>query len=141
MYALIISGGQQHKVEPGRYVTVNRLAVDEGAPVNFDRVLLVRTEDGTTVGTPAVPEASVQGRVKRHVRGKKVHGFKYKAKKGYRRSWGARADLTQVVIEAIVVGEQTYAAEAVEDEPVEAVKAEVASVAAEAEEAADADEE
>ncbi len=111
MYALIECGGQQHKVEPGRYVTVNRLAVAEGDQVTFDRVLLVRTDADVTVGTPVVEGAEVRGRIRRHTRGRKIHGMTYHAKKGTRRRWGARADLTQVTIEAIVVGETTYAAE------------------------------
>ncbi|NUQ00090.1 MAG: 50S ribosomal protein L21 [Armatimonadetes bacterium] len=112
MYALIESGGQQHKVEPGRYVTINRLAVEEGGAVVFDRVLLVRTDGEIVVGTPAVEGAEVRGRVRRHLRGKKVYGFKYQAKKGYRRRWGARADLTQVTVDSILFGGETFTAAA-----------------------------
>ncbi|MBI5834775.1 MAG: 50S ribosomal protein L21 [Armatimonadetes bacterium] len=108
MYALIESGGQQHKVEPGRYVTLGRLAVAEGESVVFDRVLLVRTDADTTVGTPVVEGAEVRGTVRRHLRGPKVNGIKYKAKKGYSKRWGARADLTQVDIVAVVTGGQTF---------------------------------
>ena len=111
MYALIESGGQQHKVEPGRYITIKRLAVAEGAPVVFDKVLLVRSDETIEIGTPAVEGAEVHGSVRRHLRGKKVHGYKYKAKKGYSRRWGARADLTQVTISKVVFGEQVWAAE------------------------------
>lgn len=110
MYALIESGGQQHKVEPGRYITVKRLAVAEGDPVVFSKVLLVRGDEQIAVGQPVVQEAEVHGSVRRHLRGKKIHGFKYKAKKGYSRRWGARADLTQVTISKIVFGGQTWEA-------------------------------
>ncbi len=119
MYALIESGGQQHKVALGRYVTLKRLPVDEGGQVVFDRVLLVRTDERVALGTPTVDGAEVRGHVRRHLRGKKVHGFKYKAKKGYRRRWGARADLTQVTIESILFEGETFAAEALLDEPTE----------------------
>ena len=111
MYALIETGGQQHKVTLGRYVTVKRLAIDEGGTVQFDRVLLVRTDEEVHLGTPVVEGSTVRGHVKRHLRGKKVHGSKFKAKKGYRRQWGARADLTQVTIDEIVFGGETFAAE------------------------------
>lgn len=110
MYALIESGGQQHKVEPGRYVTVKRLPVDEGGEVVFEKVLLVRTDGDIAIGTPAVDGAEVRGRVRRHLRGKKVYGFKYKPKKGYARRWGARADLTQVTIDTITYGGESYQA-------------------------------
>lgn len=111
MYALIESGGQQHKVEPGRYVTIKRLAADEGAPVVFKTVLMVRAEDRIEIGQPAVAEAEVHGSVRRHLKGKKVNGFKYKAKKGYSRRWGARAYLTQVTITKIVCGDQVWEAD------------------------------
>jgi len=123
MYAVIESGGQQHKVEPGRYVTMKRLAVADGEPVVFDQVLLVRTDEQTTVGTPAVEGAVVQGVIRRHLRGKKVTGLKYKAKKGYRKRFGARADLTQVTIEKILFGGQEYAAAVVAAEAAAAVEA------------------
>ena len=110
MYALIESGGQQHKVEPGRYLTLGRLAVAEGESVVFDRVLLVRTDADTTVGTPVVEGAEVRGTVRRHLRGPKINGMKYKPKKGYSKRWGARRDLTQVDIVAIVAGGQTFEA-------------------------------
>ena len=119
MYALIESGGQQHKVEPGRYLTLNRLAVEEGGEVLFDRVLMVRGDEDVTVGAPLVDGAVVKGTVRRHLRGPKIHGFIYRAKKGSSRRWGARADLTQVNITSIEVGGQTFAgaeAAAVESE-------------------------
>ncbi|MCC7493132.1 MAG: 50S ribosomal protein L21 [Fimbriimonadaceae bacterium] len=116
MYALIESGGQQHKVEPGRYVTLKRLAVELGEQVTFDKVLLVRTDEAVQVGTPAVAEAKVVGTIRRHLRGKKVHVLKVQPKKGYRRHYGARANLTQVTIDQIVVGEATYTAPAAAEE-------------------------
>lgn len=112
MYALVKIGGQQHKVEPGRYVTVNRLAADEGGAVQFDEVLMVRTDGEVTLGTPSVDGAVVRGSVRRHVRGPKINGFIYRAKKGSSKRWGARADLTQVNIEAIEFGGQVFAAAA-----------------------------
>lgn len=118
VYALVESGGQQHRVEPGRFITVDRLPLDEGEAFAFDRVLLVRTDDGTTVGQPAVEGATVSGRIKRHLRGDKIHGFKYKAKKRYSRRWGARADLTQITVDAIELNGQRFTAADL-DEPVE----------------------
>lgn len=103
MYAVIESGGQQHKVQVNDRVTVDRLAVPEGGTVNFDRVLLVSGAEGTQVGMPTVPGAVVRGRVVKHLRGPKVHGFKYQPKKRTRRRFGHRSEWTQVLIEAIEV--------------------------------------
>jgi len=143
MYALIESGGQQHKVEPGRYVTIKRLAAAEGAPVVFETVLMVRADDRIEIGTPSVENAEVHGTVRRHLRGKKVHGYKYKAKKGYSRRWGARADLTQVTISKIVCGDLVWEAD-LSAEPVAAAEVEAEDVVEEAVEEAiveDAEEE
>lgn len=136
MYALIESGGQQHKVEPGRYITVDRLPVEVGEEVVFNRVLMVRTDDGVAVGAPMVEDAVVRGRIRRHLRGRKIVGFKYKPKKGYRRRWGARADLTQVTILEIEVGGTVYAAEPQEVEGTETPEAAAGST--DTEEAVDA---
>lgn len=133
MYALIECGGQQHKVELGRYITVRRLAIDEGAPVVFDRVLLVRTDGTTAVGTPVVEGAVVHGRIRRHLRGPKGHGYTYQAKKGHQRHWGFRDDLTQVTVEKIEFGGETYQAEGLED--VDSDEAVAAAVGEDAEEA------
>lgn len=131
MYAVIESGGQQHQVTPGRYVTIRRLAVEQDGPVVFDRVLLVRPDSGdVAIGRPVVEGAEVRGVVRRHLRGKKIHGFKYKAKKGYSRRWGARAELTQVTIEAIVFGGQTFtAADVAEAAPLPSMAEAVAAAA------------
>lgn len=124
MYAVIEAGGQQHLVEPGRYITLNKLPVEVDGEVVFDRVLLVRPDDGEiVVGTPTVADAVVTGSVRRQFRGKKIHGFKYKPKKGYSRRWGARADLTQVTIDQITVAGRVYtAAEGVEPTPMPAAE-------------------
>lgn len=104
MYAVIESGGQQHKVQVNATVTVDRLAVPEGEKVNFDRVLLIRGAAGTQVGRPTVADAVVRGRVMKHLRGPKIRGFKYQPKKRTRRWFGHRSEWTQVLIEAIEAG-------------------------------------
>jgi len=86
-----------------------------GERVTFDRVYLVCREGEVLVGQPTVPEASVTGRVVRHFRGRKIRGFKYKPKKRYSRRFGQRAELTEVFIEEIRLGEEVLAA--AEEEP------------------------
>jgi large subunit ribosomal protein L21 len=110
-------------VEAGRYVTLNRLAVDEGEEVLFDRVLMVRGDDDVQVGAPLVDGALVKGTVRRHLRGPKIRGFIYRAKKGSSKRWGARADLTQVNITSIEVGGETLASAGVAAEVTESEEA------------------
>ena len=102
MYAVIETGGKQYRVEPGDVLDIERLGGtgDDGA-VEFDRVLLVGDDDGVRVGTPVVDGASVKGSVVREARGPKIRIFKYKRRKGYRRTKGHRQGLHRVRIDDI----------------------------------------
>lgn len=102
MYAVIETGGKQYRVEPGDVLDIERLTEtgDDGA-VEFDRVLLVGDDDGVRVGTPVVDGASVKGSVVRETRGPKIRIFKYKRRKGYRRTKGHRQELHRVRIDDI----------------------------------------
>ena len=103
MYAIVEIAGQQFKVEQGQEVFVHRLSNDEGAEVEFDKVLLVDDEGSVKVGAPVVEGAKVNGKVVEHVRGDKVIVFKKKRRKGYQKQNGHRQDLTKVRIEKITV--------------------------------------
>jgi len=100
-YAIIESGGKQYRVAVGDRLTVEKLPVDGGANVTFDRVLMVGGGAPARVGTPLVAGASVQARVEDQFRGPKIVVFKYKPKKRYRRKTGHRQALTRVAITAI----------------------------------------
>ena len=85
MFAIVDAGGRQEKVEPGLLVIVDRLDVEPGAEVTFDKVLLLETEAGDIVtGTPYVAGASVTGVVEAQSKGKKIRVFKMKRRKQYR---------------------------------------------------------
>lgn len=105
MYAVIESGGKQYKVSEGDVIRVERLDADEGAAVEFDKVLLVAGEglDGTKVGRPHVDGATVSGKVLRHGKGRKVVAFRYKPKKNVRVRKGHRQPFTEVQITGISV--------------------------------------
>lgn len=85
MYAIIETGGKQYQVEEGQSIFVEKLNVEEGSKVSFDKVLLVSKDGDIKVGSPLVEGAKVEGTVERHGRGKKVIIFKFKAKKNYRK--------------------------------------------------------
>lgn len=101
MYAIIETGGKQIRVEEGASIFVEKLAVNEGEAVVFDKVLLVGGDE-TKVGQPYVEGAKVNGKVEKQGKGKKITIVKYKAKKGSTRcKQGHRQPYTKVVIESI----------------------------------------
>jgi large subunit ribosomal protein L21 len=102
MYAVIESGGKQHRVRVGDVIRVESLPVEAGATVSFDRVLMVGEGDGSRVGAPTVPGAKVTGTVVELGRGAKVIGYLFKHRKNSnRKRWGHRQDFTAVKIDAI----------------------------------------
>jgi large subunit ribosomal protein L21 len=71
MFAIVEAGGRQEKVEPGALVIVDRMDIEPGAEITFDRVLLVETQGGDIVtGKPYVSGASVIGIVEAQTRDK-----------------------------------------------------------------------
>jgi large subunit ribosomal protein L21 len=105
MFAIVDAGGRQEKVEPGLLVIVDRLDVEPGAEVTFDKVLLIETETGDIVtGAPYVAGASVVGVVEAQSKGKKIRVFKMKRRKQYRKTKGHRSLQTRIRVKAIQVG-------------------------------------
>lgn len=103
MYAVIETGGKQYKVQEGDVVFIEKLDVEDGAAVTFDKVLAVSDEGNVTFGKPLVENASVSAKVLGQGKDKKIIVFKYKAKKNYRNKNGHRQPYTKVQIEKISV--------------------------------------
>ena len=101
MYAIIESCGKQYKVQEGDIVFFEKLDVEEGKTITFDKVILTSEEGKVQVGNPYIKGAKVEGKVIAHGKGKKIVVFKYKAKKNYRRKQGHRQPYTKVEIKAI----------------------------------------
>lgn len=99
-YAVIETGGKQYKVSEGDVLTIERLASDVGAGIDFDKVLALSGDAGLAVGT-AVAGAVVKAEVLEHLRGPKLIAFKKKRRKGYKRRMGHRQELTKVKITAL----------------------------------------
>jgi large subunit ribosomal protein L21 len=100
-FAIIETGGKQYRVAVGDTLSIEKLPVEPGSDVTFDRVLMVGGDGSARVGTPLVAGASVQAQVEQQYRGPKIVVFKYKPKKRYRRRTGHRQSLTRVAITAI----------------------------------------
>ena len=100
MYAIIETGGKQIKVEQDAVIYVEKLDVNEGETITFDKVLFANGK----IGKPYVEGASVTGVVEKQGKGKKITIIKYKPKKSStRRKQGHRQPYTKVVIKSIKV--------------------------------------
>ena len=104
MYAVIQTGGKQYRVAQGDDLRIEKLAGQEGDPVVFDKVLMTVDGENVQVGKPFVENAKVLGRLKRQDKDKKVVVFKFKRRKGYRRTKGHRQPFSLVKIEGIEFG-------------------------------------
>lgn len=101
MYAILETGGKQYKVSEGDVIYVEKLNVENGASITFDKVLAVGEGADLKVGTPYVEGAAVAGTVEKTGKQKKIIVYKMKPKKGYRRKQGHRQPYTKVTIGAI----------------------------------------
>jgi len=102
MYAIIETGGKQIRVEAGQTIFVEKLDVEAGDVVEFDKVVAV-SDKTLKVGAPYVKGAKVTAKVEKQGKAKKIIIFKYKSKKGStRRKQGHRQPYTKLVIESIV---------------------------------------
>lgn len=102
MYAVIETGGKQHRVAPGETVDVDTIAGEIGADVTFDRVLAISNDANELSAGEAVGAARVRGTITAHGRGDKVLVFKFKRKKQYKRTIGHRQNYTRVQVQEIL---------------------------------------
>ncbi|NCC07578.1 MAG: 50S ribosomal protein L21 [Clostridia bacterium] len=98
MYAVIVTGGKQYRVEKGDVVFVEKLEVEADSTYTFDTVLAVGEEGSVKVGTPTVAGATVEGKVIKNGKGKKLNIITYRAKKGSARRMGHRQPYTKIEI-------------------------------------------
>lgn len=100
MYAVIESGGKQHRVSEGECLKLEKLDAATGDTVEFDRVLMVGG-DAVKVGTPLVEGARVTAEVVDHGRHAKVKIVKFNRRKHHRKETGHRQWYTEVRITGI----------------------------------------
>ena len=97
MYAIIETGGKQYHVAQDEVIFVEKLDVNEGANVVFDKVLMLDNK----VGTPYLAGAKVTAKVLAQGKAKKIIVYKYKSKKNYHKKQGHRQPFTKVQITSI----------------------------------------
>ena len=101
MHAIIVTGGKQYKVAEGEAVFIEKLPAEAGDQVVFDQVLAIIDGDNATFGAPTVSGASVEAKIVKNGKGKKIRIFKYNPKKGYRKRQGHRQPYTKIEIKKI----------------------------------------
>lgn len=101
MYAIIDDHGQQYTVREGDVIRIDLKDLTEKEQVTFDRVLMLRGDEETKVGTPTVAGASVTATVLGMIKDKKIVVRKFKRRKNYRRKQGHRQRYTEVRIDSI----------------------------------------
>lgn len=107
MYAVVQSGGKQHKVSVGQRFQVEKIAgaTETGARVELDQVLMIGDEGSSTIGQPVVPGARVVAEVvDPDAKGKKLIVFRYKSKVRFRKKTGHRQHYTELRVTEILAG-------------------------------------
>jgi large subunit ribosomal protein L21 len=98
MYAVVKTGGKQYRVSAGEKLRIEQIGAEVGQEIVLDEVLLVADGEAMRMGTPLVAGARVTAKVLKQGRGDKVHIFKMKRRKHYRKSQGHRQNYTEIEI-------------------------------------------
>ncbi len=101
MYAVIESGGKQHRVTKGEVLKLEKLCADAGEEVTFDRILMVGEGESVKIGTPYVNGGQVTAEVLKQGRGSKVKIVKFNRRKHSKKTQGHRQSFTEVKITGI----------------------------------------
>lgn len=101
MYAVVKTGGKQYRVSAGEKLKVEQIPADIGAEIVLDQVLVLADGEEVSMGTPLVTGAAVTAKVLGHGRGDKVHIYKMRRRKHYRKSQGHRQNYTEIEIVGI----------------------------------------
>jgi large subunit ribosomal protein L21 len=100
-YAVIKTGGKQYRVEEGTTLLIERLSDDEGAKISLEPLLYAG--DQTLFGADDLAKITVEATIIGHERGPKLRVFKFKPKRGYKRTTGHRQELTRIEVTGIKV--------------------------------------
>lgn len=104
MYAIFRAAGKQFRAEKGKTLRLPRIAAEPGTKLTFDEVLLASDGETVRAGTPLVKGASVTAEVVAEGKEPKMHVFKFKRRKNYRRKTGHRQHFTEVRVTGLKLG-------------------------------------
>ena len=103
MQAIIVTGGKQYNVKEGDVIYIEKLDNEAGDTVKFEQVLAIIDGEKATFGAPVVEGASVEAKIVKNGKGKKIRVFKYRSKKDSKSLQGHRQPYTKVQIEKIAL--------------------------------------
>ena len=103
MKAVIVTGGKQYTVSEGDVLYIEKLEAESDTTVKFDQVLAILDGENSKIGAPVVEGASVEAKVIKNGKAKKITVFRYKAKKGQKKKMGHRQPYTKVEITKIAL--------------------------------------
>ncbi len=96
MYAIVKAGGKQYRVEKGQKLLIERVREDEGATLALEPILY--RSDDAVFSAAELKKVKVEAKVLEHLRGPKIRVFKFKPKRGYKRTMGHRQELTRIEV-------------------------------------------
>ena len=117
MYAVIESGGKQHRVEEGEILRLEKLDAAAGDKLKFDKILLVGEGESVKIGKPYVKGSQVTAEVVKEGRGGKIKIVKFHRRKHYKRQQGHRQWFTEVKIIGIKAETKAKAKAKTKSEP------------------------
>ena len=101
MYAIVKTGGKQYRVEKGQTLLVERLPDEAGAKIALEPILF--RSDDAVFDADGLAKVKVDAKIVEHLRGEKLRVFKFKPKRGYKRTTGHRQELTRIQVTGIKV--------------------------------------
>lgn len=101
MYAVIVSGGKQYRVQEGDTLKLESLPEEVGKTIDFDKILMIGEGKDVKVGRPYIEGGKVSGTVLSQGRHPKVHILKFRRRKHSMKQQGHRQNYTEVKIDKI----------------------------------------
>ena len=101
MYAVIQTGGKQYRVEDGTYLKIEKLELGIGDIIEFDKVLMIQSDDDVKVGMPFIEGGKVTATVLSQGRHDKIKIIKFRRRKHHMKQMGHRQYYTEIQITGI----------------------------------------
>jgi large subunit ribosomal protein L21 len=101
MYAVIQTGGKQYRVEDGTYLKIEKLELGIGDIIEFDKVLMIQSDDEVKVGMPFIEGGKVTATVLSQGRHDKIKIIKFRRRKHHMKQMGHRQYYTEIQITGI----------------------------------------